>query len=94
MITEKFLKDAGFKKKWLSDKSGYWWELTLTLKDFPAKISITVEQEMDIFWKIINMKQGSGLWLSNEVKFKISKNKQNLINAIKSIKSYGPICKR
>lgn len=26
MVTEEFLKPLGFKKKWLSDKSGFWFE--------------------------------------------------------------------
>ena len=25
-VRERLLEDSGFKKKWLSDKSGYWWE--------------------------------------------------------------------
>lgn len=34
---ELFLKSKDFKKKWLSDKSGYWYEKPFKLGEFQAK---------------------------------------------------------
>ncbi len=41
-LTEKQLKKHGLKKKWLSDKSGYWWEMTL-----PGKIPVNILYDQD-----------------------------------------------
>ena len=37
-LDEAQLKRLSFKKKWLDDKSGYWWEFTPKGKDIPTNI--------------------------------------------------------
>jgi hypothetical protein len=38
ILTEADLKEIGFKKKWLDDKSGYWWEFNTKGKEIPTNI--------------------------------------------------------
>lgn len=45
---EKFLKSKKFKKKWLSDKSGYWYEKPFKLGEFSAKFVV----DMPDFYQI------------------------------------------
>ena len=40
---KKHLKSLGFKKKWLDDKSGYWWEKKC-LNPWLPKCKVTVEE--------------------------------------------------
>jgi hypothetical protein len=42
-LTEKKLKKLGLKKKWLDDKSGCWWEMTL-----PGKIPVNILYDEDV----------------------------------------------
>lgn len=42
-LTEADLKRISFKKKWLDDKSGYWWEFDIKGKEIP--INITYNQD-------------------------------------------------
>lgn len=38
-VTDQELRKIGFKRKWMEDKSGHWWELNLTQrKGVPVKI--------------------------------------------------------
>lgn len=41
-LTEKELKKHGLKKKWLDDKSGFWWERTL-----PGKMPVNILYDRD-----------------------------------------------
>lgn len=42
-LNEVIIKQAGFRKKWLDDKSGYWWEKTIQSRIIP--VSILYEQD-------------------------------------------------
>ncbi|HSH52329.1 MAG TPA: hypothetical protein VK982_11460 [Bacteroidales bacterium] len=44
MNWDKYLKDKGFKKVYLSDKSGYWYELSIKNK-FIKNLHISVEPD-------------------------------------------------
>lgn len=50
-LTEKKLKKLGLKKKWLGDKSGYWWEMTL-----PGKIPVNILYDQDYNDVILRVK--------------------------------------
>ena len=40
MKEEQELKKLGFKKKWLSDKSGYWFQYSFKIKDLKLKFIV------------------------------------------------------
>jgi hypothetical protein len=44
---EKELSNIGFKKRWLSDKSGYWFEKNVNYKDF--KLQFICETDRNLF---------------------------------------------
>ena len=37
-LNEKIIKQVGFHRRWLDDKSGYWWEKTLQSRIIPVNI--------------------------------------------------------
>lgn len=37
-LNEKIIKQVGFHRRWLDDKSGYWWEKTLPSRIIPVNI--------------------------------------------------------
>lgn len=37
-LNETIIKQVGFHKRWLDDKSGYWWEKTLLSRIIPVNI--------------------------------------------------------
>lgn len=37
-LNEAIIKQVGFHKRWLDDKSGYWWEKTLQSRIIPVNI--------------------------------------------------------
>ena len=41
-LTEKQLRKYGLRKKWLDDKSGSWWEMTL-----PGKLPVNILYDLD-----------------------------------------------
>ena len=49
-MTEKELKELGFKRKWLSDRSGYW--MQLNIKSFINGCHITVENGSYTIWGV------------------------------------------
>ena len=51
-LTEKQLKKYGLKRKWLDDKSGSWWEMTL-----PGKIPVNILYEPDYDSIILRLKR-------------------------------------
>jgi|688.fasta_scaffold769525_3 hypothetical protein len=44
-LNEVIIKQVGFRKKWLDDKSGYWWEKTLRSRMIP--VNILYDQDRD-----------------------------------------------
>jgi hypothetical protein len=44
-LNEVIIKQVGFHKKWLDDKSGYWWEKTLRSRMIP--VNILYDQDRD-----------------------------------------------
>ena len=42
-LTEKQLRKYGLRKKWLDDKSGSWWEMTL-----PGKMPVSILYDQDL----------------------------------------------
>lgn len=50
-LTEKQLRKYGLRKKWLDDKSGSWWEMTL-----PGKIPVNILYDQDIDDIILRIK--------------------------------------
>ena len=42
-LTEKQLRKYGLRKKWLDDKSGSWWEMTL-----PGKLPVSILYDQDL----------------------------------------------
>jgi len=37
-LSDTSLKELGLKKKWLDDKSGFWWEMNITGGEVPVNI--------------------------------------------------------
>lgn len=55
LLTEDIIKKAGFTKKWLDDKSGYWWEKTISNKPIPVNILYDQDaNELVLRVKILN----------------------------------------
>ena len=57
---EKELKKLGFKKKWLSDRSSYWFEKPFKLKDIKFIFIIQLDPdkfELDIYDDSINCEE-------------------------------------
>lgn len=50
-LSEKKIRGLGFKKKWLDDKSGSWWEMTL-----PGKIPVSILYDQDYDMIILRIK--------------------------------------
>ena len=44
-LNEVIIKQVGFRKMWLDDKSGYWWEKTLKSRMIP--VNILYDQDTD-----------------------------------------------
>jgi hypothetical protein len=54
-LTEEIVKNLGFRKKWLDDKSGYWWEKTLQGRIIPVNIVYDPDyNELTLRIKILN----------------------------------------
>ncbi len=54
-LNETIIKQAGFHKKWLDDKSGYWWEKTLYSRMIPVNIVYEQDtQELILRTKILS----------------------------------------
>lgn len=54
-LTEKQLKRLCFKKKWLDDKSGFWWEFCPKTKEIPTNIMYDQDtNELVLRVKILN----------------------------------------
>lgn len=50
MITEKKLKKIGFKKKWFSDDSGYWFELKFKHKGIKLRLSVQTDKNREVYY--------------------------------------------
>lgn len=44
-LNEVIIKQVGFRKRWLDDKSGYWWEKTIRSRMIP--VNILYDQDTD-----------------------------------------------
>lgn len=54
-LNEVIIKKVGFHKKWLDDKSGYWWEKTLKSRIIPVNILYDQDtNELILRVKILN----------------------------------------
>jgi len=54
-LNEVIIKQAGFHKRWLDDKSGYWWEKTLQSRITPVNILYDQDtNELILRVKILN----------------------------------------
>lgn len=54
-LNEVIIKKVGFHKKWLDDKSGYWWEKTLRSRMIPVNIMYDQDtNELILRVKILN----------------------------------------
>ncbi len=55
LLNETIIKQIGFHKKWLDDKSGYWWEKTLQSRIIPVNIVYDQDtNELILRIKILN----------------------------------------
>lgn len=54
-LNEVIIKQVGFHKRWLDDKSGYWWEKTLQSRIIPVNIMYDQDRhELTLRTKILN----------------------------------------
>ena len=79
-LTDKDLKERGFKKKWLQDKSGYWWEQKFP-KTLIGKLQIQADPEWNSMY--IERPKDSDSLISGKCTLAVLKKILTFINKIK-----------
>jgi len=62
---EQTLKDLGFKKKWFSDKSGYWWAYKFKRSGVKYKISVE-DDSKDDYWMFLQAMTYAPYFVNND----------------------------